>query len=205
MLWLAAGCAAPNGSGTGMDSSLEGASAASMAALVPAVPAAPDRSRTTPFTDAELRAWYAPSPSKFVTVDGVPIHLRDEGRGPALILLNGHLGSLQMWDPWMTALRREFRVIRIDYAPYGLSGPDPSGRYDTPHSVELVLKLADQLGLKRFHVGGTSNGALVALFLAIEHPERVDRVVVSTLPASRPPARKPSPEMLAAFNAQTIR
>ncbi len=157
---------------------------------------------TTPFTDAELRAWYAPPPSKFVTVDGVPIHLRDEGRGPALILLNGHLGSLQMWDPWMPALRREFRVIRVDYAPYGLSGPDPSGRYDTPHSVDLVLKLADQLGLKRFHVGGTSNGALVALFLAIEHPERVDRVVVSTLPASRPPSRKPSPEMLAAFNGQ---
>jgi len=185
VLWLAAGCAAQPAT-----------------PAVAAVPTGPERSRTAPFTDAELRAWYAPPPSKFVTVDGVPIHLRDEGRGPALILLNGHLGSLQMWDPWMPALRREFRVIRVDYAPYGLSGPDPSGRYDTRRSVDLVLKLADQLGLNRFHVGGTSNGALVALFLAIEHPERVDRVVVSTLPASRPPARKPSPEMLAAFNAQ---
>ncbi|MCU0759979.1 MAG: alpha/beta hydrolase [Steroidobacteraceae bacterium] len=187
---LAAGCA-----GT--------APPAAPAATYRGAPAAAlDRSRTTVFSDAELRKWYAQGTSRFVTVDGVAFHLRDEGRGPPLLLINGHLGSLHMWEPWMPALQREFRVIRIDYAPYGLSGPDPSGRYDTQRSVALVLKLADQLGLGRFHVGGTSNGALVALFLAIEHPERVDRVVVSTLPASRPPPRRPSPEMLAAVTAQ---
>ena len=152
------------------------------------------------FDDATLRARWAAAPSRFVQVDGVPIHLRDEGRGPALLLLNGHLGSLQMWDDWVLALTRHFRVIRIDYPPYGLSGPDPSGEYSTRRAVALLGKLADQLGLGRFHVGGTSNGALVALFYAIEHPERVDRVVVSTLPAGRPPRRTPSPALVAAFD-----
>lgn len=170
-------------------------------AAAPASPAADAPSPAAPvfYDDATLRARWAGAPSRFVVVDGVPIHLRDEGQGPALLLLNGHLGSLQMWDDWVPELTRHFRVIRIDYAPYGLSGPDPTGDYSTRRSVELVGKLADQLGLQRFHIGGTSNGALVALFYAIEHPERVDRVVVSTLPAGRPPRRTPSPAMVAAI------
>jgi pimeloyl-ACP methyl ester carboxylesterase len=150
------------------------------------------------FDDAQLRARHAGPPSRFIDVDGVALHVRDEGRGPPLILINGHLGSLHMWDAWLPALRRQFRVIRLDYPPYGLSGPDPRGEYSTQRAVQLVSGLADKLGLARFHVGGTSNGALVAVFLAIEHPERVDRIVVSTLPAGRPPPRAPSPAMRAA-------
>ena len=149
-------------------------------------------------SDETLMTRYASGASTFVTVDGVPLHIRDEGRGPVLLLLNGHLGSLQMWDAWMPALTAKFRVIRLDYPPYGLSGPDPSGTYSTERAVELVLKLADQLRLERFHIGGTSNGAMVALFFAIAHPQRVDKLVLSTLPAGRPPARQPSEAMRAA-------
>lgn len=165
--------------------------------------AAPAAEPSRLIDEATLEARYAGTPSQFLMVDGVRLHVRDEGRGPALILLNGHLGSLHMWELWIPQLTRHFRVIRLDYPPYGLSGPDPSGVYSTERAVQLVGKLADQLGLKRFHIGGTSNGAMVALFFAIEHPERVDRLVVSTLPASRPPARQPSAAMRAA--AQQLR
>lgn len=151
--------------------------------------------------DATLRARYATAPSRFVTVDGVSIHLRDEGSGPVLLLLNGHLGSLHMWDDWVPELARHFRVIRIDYPPYGLSGPDPTNDYSTRRAVDLVLKLADMLGIERFHIGGTSNGAMVALFFAVEHPSRVDKLVLSTLPAGRPPPRQSSAAMLQAVKA----
>ena len=161
-----------------------------------------DRNRQTLFTDVELRQLYAAPPSKFIDVEGTPFHVRDEGRGPVLILLNGHLGSLQMWDAWLPQLTPRFRVIRVDYAPYGLSGPDARGDYSTRHAAEQILKLANTLQLGRFHVGGTSNGALVALVLAIEHPDRVDRLVVSTLPAGRPPARTPGAEFAAAVAEQ---
>jgi pimeloyl-ACP methyl ester carboxylesterase len=124
--------------------------------------------------------------------------VRDEGKGPVLLLLNGHLGSLHMWDAWVRILSPQLRIVRIDYAPYGLSGPDPSGDYSTEHAVRLVHALVQRLRLEKFSIGGTSNGALVALFYAIEHPERVERVVVSTLPAGRPPPRKPSDAMRAA-------
>jgi pimeloyl-ACP methyl ester carboxylesterase len=182
-----------------------GSAAAATAAGAASAPTPPAGDRL--FSDSELEAQYATPPSRFVTVDGVRIHLRDEGPRdaspsgksdrPPLILLNGHLGSLQMWDPWMPTLTQRFRVIRIDYAPYGLSGPIPSGRYSTREAADRVVALANQLGLRRFHLGGTSNGALVALFTAIEHPDRVDRLVVSTLPAGRPPPRQPSPEFAA--------
>jgi pimeloyl-ACP methyl ester carboxylesterase len=151
--------------------------------------------------DATLRGRHAAAPSRFVTVDGVSIHLRDEGSGPVLLLLNGHLGSLHMWDDWVPELVKHFRVIRIDYPPYGLSGPDPTNDYSTRRAVDLVLKLADTLGIERFHIGGTSNGAMVALFFAVEHPTRIDKLVLSTLPAGRPPARQPSAAMLQAVKA----
>jgi pimeloyl-ACP methyl ester carboxylesterase len=154
------------------------------------------------FSDAELRQEFAGPPSRFLEIDGVPIHLRDEGTGPPLLLINGRLGSLHMWDPWMPALARKFRVIRIDYPPTGLSGPDPSGRTGSTRVVEVVGKLADALGLGRFHIGGTSNGAVIAVSYAIEHPERIDRVVVSTLEGGRPPPRAFGPGLVAAMEEQ---
>lgn len=157
--------------------------------LIAAMPAAfADRL----FSDAELVAEYAGAPSRFLEVDGVVLHYRDEGSGPVLVLLNGHLGSLHMWEPWVERLRSHFRLVRLDYPPYGLSGPDPSGIYTTQRAMQLLAGFIDALALGRVHVGGTSNGALVALFYAIEHPESVDRLVVSTLPAGRPPPRQPS-------------
>ena len=146
----------PDGTrGGSLEKGLAAVVAASLFFLATVVPSAASAAEAPAFLDdTTLRARWAAAPSRFVTVDGVPIHLRDEGSGPALLLLNGHLGSLHMWDDWVPELTRHFRVIRIDYAPYGLSGPDPSGDYSTRRSVELVGKLADQLGLQRFHVGG---------------------------------------------------
>lgn len=150
------------------------------------------------FSDALLEQRFAPPPSQFIEIDGVRLHWRDEGRGPPLLLLNGHLGSLHMWDAWMPSLRRHFRVLRVDYPPYGLSGPTKDNRYDTARAAGWVRQLVDRLQLPRVHIGGTSNGALVALFFAIENPQRVDRLVLSQLPAGRPPPRTPSPALIAA-------
>jgi len=156
----------------------------------------------------DLQAKYAPAPSQFVTVDGAPLHIRDEGNKesslPPLILINGHLGNLLMWDGWMPILAPQMRVIRMDFPPYGLSGPDPKG-YSTDRAVELLGGLMDQLGLEKANLGGTSNGALVAAVFAIRNPARVNKLVVSTLPNGRPPKRTPAPELIqgAKINAWT--
>lgn len=176
------------------------AHAAAPAAEAPAPQAPAPEARL--YSDAELIAQYAQPPSKFIRIDGVPLHYRDEGRGRVLVLLNGHLGSLHMWEPWVQRLRSELRVIRLDFPPYGLSGPAPDGQYSSQRAAQLLAGFIDALGLRRVHLGGTSNGALVAVLYAIEHPQRVDRLVVSTLPTGRPPKREPSAELVAAAQAQ---
>ncbi|MBL8643042.1 MAG: alpha/beta hydrolase [Rhodospirillaceae bacterium] len=148
---------------------------------------------------AELKARYAQVPSEFIIIDNVPLHVRDEGVRdsalPPLILLNGHLGNLRMWDGWVPILGSSMRVIRFDFPPYGLSGPDPKGVYTSERAVDLLDGLIKHYGFERVNLGGTSNGALVAALYAIKHPERVGKLVVSTLPGGRPPPRNPSPDM----------
>jgi pimeloyl-ACP methyl ester carboxylesterase len=153
-------------------------------------------------TLAELKVKYATAPSEFITIDSVPLHVRDEGVRdstlPPLILLNGHLGNLRMWDGWTPILGPSMRVIRFDFPPYGLSGPDPKGIYTSARAVELLEGLIAHYGFEKVNLGGTSNGALVATLYAIKHPDRVNKLVVSTLPNGRPPKRESSAELIEA-------
>jgi pimeloyl-ACP methyl ester carboxylesterase len=112
---------------------------------------------------ATARAREAGPPSRFITVSGVPLHLRDEGQGPVLVLLHGSIVNLHEWDLVVDRLKDRYRIVRFDWPPYGLSGPDPTGVYSTPRAAELLAGLVDALGLGRFSLVSTSNGANVAL------------------------------------------
>lgn len=146
-------------------------------------------------TAKKLEARYATAPSQFINIDGVRMHYRDEGTGPTLILLPGHLGNLRMYDLWAEELKKNFRVVRLDWPPYGLSIPDPTGQYGTERGTELVKAFMDSMSISSAHMIGTSNGATVAAHIAALYPERVNRLAVSTLPLGPPPARDFSPEL----------
>ena len=100
--------------------------------------------------------------------------MRDEGRGAPLILLHGSTSSLFMWDGWARALSPDLRVIRMDLPGHGLTGPDPRERYAAPEMAEVVVAVADALGVSRFSLAGNSMGGRVALAVALAHPDRVD-------------------------------
>lgn len=136
----------------------------------------------TPDTDAaEMRAKYGGAPSQFVDIgDGVTVHLRDEGPkdAPAIMLLHGSNADLHTWEPWVTALTSQYRVIRFDQVGHGLTGPDPAHDYSRANYVADVLAVADKLGLERFIIGGNSMGGKHALAFAIAHPDRVSGLVL---------------------------
>lgn len=136
----------------------------------------------TPDTDAaEMRAKYGASPSQFVKIgEGVTVHLRDEGPrdAPAIILLHGSNADLHTWEPWVEALKGQYRVIRFDQVGHGLTGPDPADDYSTDNFVADIGAVADKLGLERFILGGNSMGGKHALAFAIAHPERVTGLVL---------------------------
>jgi pimeloyl-ACP methyl ester carboxylesterase len=129
---------------------------------------------------AELEAKYMSSASKFINIDGVRIHYRDEGPpdGPAIVLIHANFGSLLQWDPWVDALKDRYRVVRFDMTAHGLTGPDPSGDYSMARTVTLTERLVDALALRHFAIAGTSLGGSVAMQYTALHPDRIDKLIL---------------------------
>lgn len=127
---------------------------------------------------AQLEAKYASPASRFIHIDGVRIHYRDEGSGPAILLLHANFSNLLGWDPWVEALKDHYRVVRLDLPAFGLTGPDPSGNYSNQRTLALVERFADAVGLKRFVIGGTSLGGGIAIRYAARHPDRIERLIL---------------------------
>ena len=124
-------------------------------------------------SEATLRSKYMLPSSKIITIDGEPIHYADEGQGEPIVLVHGTFGNLRMWKDWVAALGSHYRIIRFDRPPYGLSGPDPNGRYGAEREVEIIEALTDQLGLDKFYLVATSSGGVSVTQYAAKHPERI--------------------------------
>ena len=112
-----------------------------------------------------LREQWARPPSRFVPVQGMSVHLRDEG--PAddpspLVLLHGTSDSLHTWDGWAAVLSRQRRVIRFDLPGFGLTGPDPQNDYSITRYVRFVTAVLDHLGVQRCVLAGNSLGGQIA-------------------------------------------
>jgi pimeloyl-ACP methyl ester carboxylesterase len=128
-----------------------------------------------------LKARWAPPPSQFVEIEGLQVHLRDEGpRDDALpiVLVHGTSASLHTWEGWATELRKERRVIRFDLPGFGLTGPNAANDYSIAVYVRFVTALMDRLGVQRFVIAGNSLGGEVAWAVAHAHPQRVARLVL---------------------------
>lgn len=127
---------------------------------------------------AELEARYAGPTSRFITIDGVRMHYRDEGSGPVVLLFHANFSNLIDWDPWVEALKDRYRVVRVDLTSHGLTGPDPTGDYSLPRTLALVEGFVDALGIERATLGGTSLGGTVAIHYTARNPGRVERLIL---------------------------
>jgi len=127
-----------------------------------------------------LEAEYARTPSVFLDLLGIRLHVRDTGprAAPALIFLHGFGASLQTWEDWARDLERDHRVIRYDLPGFGLTGADPSGDYTDARSISVLLALMDRPGVARASVVGNSMGGRIAWTFAALHPERMDKLVL---------------------------
>jgi pimeloyl-ACP methyl ester carboxylesterase len=126
----------------------------------------------------ELKARWAPPPSKFVDVDGMSIHYRDEGSGPALVLVHGTGSHLFTWDGWVKALSNRFRVIRLDTPGFGLTGPHPREDYRISEYVNVLDHFLAKVGVDRFALAGNSLGGDIAWNYAVAHPQKVSALVL---------------------------
>lgn len=95
------------------------------------------------------------------------------------LLLGPSLGTtLAVWDPQVAALARAHRVIRWNLPGHGGSPASPAGEHSVGALAQRVLDLADQLGVERFAYAGISLGGAIGAWLAVHHPDRIDRLAL---------------------------
>jgi pimeloyl-ACP methyl ester carboxylesterase len=119
------------------------------------------------------------SADHFVSIHGARLRYRDQGRGPAVLLVHGWTLDLEMWDPQVDALRDSFRLIRLDRRGHGLSAGTPSAERD----AEDLGALCDYLRLSRVALLGMSQGARSVLTYAGAAPTRVSALILDGPPA----------------------
>jgi pimeloyl-ACP methyl ester carboxylesterase len=127
--------------------------------------------------------------SQFVDTREVRLHAVVGGGGPPLLLIHGWPQTWYAWRMVMPTLARDFTVVAVDQRGRGLSDK-PSDAYDSATLANDMLALMNALGYQRFAVYGTDVGMPIAYALAADHPEQVDRLVVSEAPL---PGISPSP------------
>lgn len=129
----------------------------------------------------ELKGRWAQAPSQFISVQGMQVHLRDEGPRDdpmPIVLLHGTSASLHTWQGWVGALSGQRRVIRFDLPGFALTGPSPQNDYSIGAYVSFVKAVLDQLGVQRFVIAGNSLGGQIAWSTAFALPDRVTALVL---------------------------
>lgn len=104
------------------------------------------------------------------------LNLQIHGEGEPLIIMHGLFGTLENWGSQIKAFAEHFKVYAVDMRNHGRS----------PHSDEIsyplmaadILELMDDQGLEKAHILGHSMGGKAAMQLALNHPERIDKLIV---------------------------
>lgn len=128
-----------------------------------------------------LKPRWAPAPSKFLVIENVSVHLRDEGPTDdphPIVLLHGTSSSLHTWEGWVAILRRNHRVISLDIPGFGLTGPFPLDDYRIEHYTRFMGAVLDRLGVKHAVLAGNSLGGYIAWQTALARPDLVERLVL---------------------------
>ena len=153
---------------------------------------------------SELRTtWGRPQVDKLVNMGDLEVVFRDEGQGPAILLIHGSSSTLRTYDALAEALKDKYRVIRYDIPPHGLSGPVPKKVVGAMRPSDVPARLLRHLGVAKATIVGVSSGGTTGMFLAAEYPALVERLVVSNTPADLVDMSKLKPSSALA-NAQEI-
>ena len=109
----------------------------------------------------------------------VRLAYRDEGSGPAVLLLHGCPFASFVWRRLIPQLAPSHRCIAPDLLGLGDTETPPGAGWSLPAQAETMIRLLDSLGIERAHVLGHDHGGAVAQVLAAHHPTRVDRLVLT--------------------------
>lgn len=120
------------------------------------------------------------SPVKYVYVNGVELGYREFGSGEPLLLIMGFGGTMNAWnETFVWALSQEYRVIIFDNRGVGYSS-DSGENYSLELFASDTAGLLETLEVQKTSVFGTAMGASIAQELALNYPEKVDKLIFSS-------------------------
>lgn len=119
--------------------------------------------------------------SRFVNAGGIRVHYHEAGTGPSLLLIHGGAPGAFGWGNFgrnLEELSRSFHVVIVDLPGYGRSDKPEVGSGRHLMYAETMVALIDELGLGRTYVVGMATGGAVAIRMAVDFPEYVDKLVL---------------------------
>lgn len=120
----------------------------------------------------------------FADLSDVRLHYRIDGDDnlPVLVLSNSLGTNFGMWDPQADAFSKHFRVLRYDTRGHGQSSV-PAGPYTIDQLGGDVIALLDHLGIEQANFCGLSMGGITGMWLGVNHPQRLNKLVLSNTAA----------------------
>ena len=128
-----------------------------------------------------------PQAGAFKKINGVNLYYETYGAGKPLILLHGNGGSIKSSSNKIDHFKKYFQIIAIDSRGHGKT-QDPSPHITYVQMAKDVATLLDSLHLDSVYVSGQSDGGILGLLLASNHPKKVSKVV--TFGANMFPGKK---------------
>jgi len=126
-----------------------------------------------------LAAPDAASNGGYASVNGVKLYYEVRGTGAPVVLLHGGINTLETtFANLMPELARKYRVVAVEQVGHGHS-PDTEAPRTLAEMADDTAALLAHLGIPRADLVGWSDGGIIALLIAVRHPERVRRVVAS--------------------------
>ena len=117
-----------------------------------------------------------------IAVEDGKIRLRRGGDGPPLLLVHGNPQTHAMWHAMAPALAKRFTVICPDLRGYGGSMKPPATSDHAPYAKRVMAKdlvqVMEYYGFLSFQVGSHDRGARVSHRMALEYPDRVERLAI---------------------------
>jgi esterase len=107
------------------------------------------------------------------------LYFTEQGEGFPLLIIHGLFGSADNWRTLSKKFAEHYRVIALDLRNHGRS-PHVDGM-SYPDMAADVLALMDRLAIEKAHVLGHSMGGKVAMQLALNYPDRVEKLVVADI------------------------
>jgi pimeloyl-ACP methyl ester carboxylesterase len=122
-----------------------------------------------------------PEHSHFVEVDGATVHYQEFGEqnNPTLLLIHGFTASTYVWHAVAPRFAREgFHVITVDLLGFGYSEKPAWFEYTIEAQARMIARLMNRLGIGTATIVGSSYGGAVAATVALDYPERVEKLIL---------------------------